>query len=82
MRNHTPFVHMKINVKVIPSAKKNELKQENELFKVYLTAPALEGKANTALIKFLAKYFKARPAAIEVLKGLKSRHKVVNINGI
>lgn len=73
------FLCMKINVKVIPSAKKNDLKQENELYKVYLTAPAVDGKANTALIKFLAVYFKVRPSSIEILKGLKTRHKIVNI---
>ena len=82
MRNHTPFVYMKIHIKVIPQAKKNDLKQENDVFKVYLTAPAQEGRANEALIDFLADYFKVRRSAIEILKGLKTRNKVVNINGI
>jgi uncharacterized protein (TIGR00251 family) len=73
---------MKLTIKVTPGAKKNEFKQEGDLIKVYLTAPAVEGKANEALIKFLAEYFQVRNSAIEILKGLKSRHKVVNIIGI
>ncbi len=73
---------MKIIVKVIPGAKKNEFKQEEDLVKIYLKAPALEGKANVALIKFLADYFEVRSSSIEILKGLKSRHKIVSIEGI
>jgi uncharacterized protein len=73
---------MKITVKVMPQAKTNDLKHEGDLFKVYLTAPAVDGKANAALIKFLAEYFQVRTSAIEILKGLKSRQKIVNIVGI
>lgn len=73
---------MKITIKVIPGAKKNDLKQEGDTVKVYLTAPPVDGKANDALIKFLAEHYHVRPSAIEILKGLKSRHKVVNIESI
>jgi len=73
---------MKISIKVTAGSRKNEYKQEGDLVKVHLTAPALEGRANAALIKFLAEHFKVRAADIEILKGLKSRHKIVNIIGI
>ena len=73
---------MKISIKVVPGAKKNELKNEGDMIKIYLSAPAVEGKANEALVRFLAEYFKVKASAIEILKGLKSRHKIVNINGI
>ena len=73
---------MKIAIKVTPGAKKNELKEEGELVKVYLTAPPIDGRANEALIRFLAQYFKVKACDIEILKGLKSRHKIVNIGNI
>jgi uncharacterized protein (TIGR00251 family) len=73
---------MKITVKVTPGARKNELKQEGSLTKVYLTAPPVDGKANAALVKFLAEHFCVKTSAIEILKGLKSRQKIVNIDGI
>ena len=73
---------MKLMLKVIPGAKKNELKQAEGLCKIYLTAPPVDGKANEALIKFLAEYYQVKQSAIEILKGLKSRHKIVNILGI
>ena len=73
---------MKIQVKVTPGAKNNLWKEEGDIIKIYLTAPALEGRANEALISFLAEHYGVKTAAIEILKGLKSRHKVVNIPGI
>jgi len=73
---------MKLQVKVIPGAKKELWKEEAGMVKVYLTAPALEGRANEALICFLAEHFEVKKSAIQIVKGLKSRRKVVNILGI
>jgi uncharacterized protein len=73
---------MKISLKVIPGAKRNEWKQEGEGVKVYLNAPAVDGKANEALVKFLSLHYGVKAARIEIIKGLKSRHKVINIEGI
>jgi len=42
----------------------------------------LEGRANEALVEFLAEHFGVKRSAIEIVKGLKSRHKIVNILGI
>lgn len=71
---------MKMTVKVMPGAKKNLLKEEADGIKVYLTAPPVEGKANEALIEFLAEYYGARRSSIEIIKGLKSRNKIIIIN--
>lgn len=71
---------MKIDVKVIPRARKDLIKEEKGLLKVYLCAPASEGKANKALIKILAQHFKIPQSRVEIIKGLKSRHKTINIS--
>jgi len=73
---------MVIVLKVIPGARKDLLKEEHGQIKVYLTAPPLDGRANEALLRFLAGHFGVKPAAVTLIKGLKSRHKVVNIAGI
>ena len=73
---------MKIDIKVIPGAKKNLFRKEASLTKVYLTAPAQEGRANKALVEFLAEHFDLPKANIEIIKGLKSRTKTINIWGI
>lgn len=71
---------MRIEVKVVPGAKKNLWKEEAGHYKVYLHAPAVEGKANQALIDFLAEHFSVKKTQVEIIKGLKSRHKTVIIN--
>lgn len=73
---------MKIDIKVIAGAKRNVVKQEEGRWKAYLTAPAVEGKANKALAELLAEYFKVRKSQIEITKGLKSPHKTITIESI
>ncbi len=73
---------MIIDIKVIPGARKNSFKEESGRIKVHLTAPALDGRANAALLGFLAGHFDVRPARVEIIKGLKSRNKVVSINDL
>ena len=70
---------MLLNVKVIPHAKQNKIMEEKSGLKVYLTAPPVEGKANAALIDFLSEYFQVKRRQIQIIKGEKSRNKVVEI---
>ena len=70
---------MILEVRVMPGAKKNLLKAEAGGIKVYLTAPPVDGRANEALVDFLAQYYAIRASRIEIIKGLKSRNKVINI---
>jgi len=73
---------MKINVKVIPNAAKNEivLISENN-YKIKVSSPPSDGKANTALIKLLADYFKVPKKAVNIKTGMSSRKKIIEING-
>ncbi len=73
---------MILDIKVIPGAKKNSFKEESGRVKVHLTAPALDGRANAALVAFLATHFDVRSSHIEIIKGLRSRNKVVSINDV
>ena len=70
---------MILEVRVIPGAKKNALREEAGAVKVYLTAPPVDGRANEALVDFLAGHFAVRRSRIEIIKGLKSRNKLINI---
>jgi uncharacterized protein len=73
---------MKIDIKVISGAKSARIKQEDGRWKVYVTAPAVEGKANKAVIDLLAEYFGVKKSRIEIIKGLKSPVKTISIEGI
>jgi uncharacterized protein (TIGR00251 family) len=48
--------------------------------KLAITAPPVDGKANSHLIKFLAKQFKVAKGQVALLKGETGRHKVLSID--
>lgn len=71
---------MKLAVKVIPNAKKTEVvSYENETLKIRLNAPPVDGKANDALIKFLAKLWDVKKSEIKILRGETGRNKVLEV---
>ena len=68
-----------INVRVIPNAKKNEVKKFGSGYKVYLTAPPVEGKANKLLLKVLAEELGVKKSQLSIARGMNSRDKVISI---
>ncbi|MCL4560417.1 MAG: DUF167 domain-containing protein [Chloroflexi bacterium] len=70
-----------IAVKVTPRARKNEITDilDNGTVKIRLTAPPIEGKANEALIHFLAETLGIAPTLIEIVAGASGRDKLVSI---
>jgi len=50
--------------------------------KIKLRAPAVEGKANAALIRFLAEQLKLPRHAIALQRGHRSRDKLIRIDGL
>ena len=71
---------MKYTIKVIPKSSKNKIVEEKDGFlKIKLRAVPEKGKANTELIKFLAKYFKTAKSNIKIIKGETKRNKIVEI---
>jgi hypothetical protein len=70
-------------VKVVPRAGKNQIAGiEGEAVKIRLNAPPVEGRANDALIEFLARILGVRRAQIEIVSGRASRRKVVRVRGV
>ena len=77
--NHTTAI---ITVRVTPNAKKNCLSlRPDGTFQVRITAPATEGKANKSLLKYLGKITGVRASRISIVKGEKSRNKVLLFDG-
>jgi uncharacterized protein (TIGR00251 family) len=70
---------MKIQVKVKPNAKTEEVSQEGDSFIVKVKEPPKEGKANQAVIKLLAQHFGVPKSQVRILSGLRSRNKVIEI---
>ncbi|MDD5504193.1 MAG: DUF167 domain-containing protein [Candidatus Omnitrophica bacterium] len=72
---------MKFSVKVQPRASRDEVKQcPGSDYKVYLKAAPVDGKANEALVRVIAGYFKARRSDVRIVSGFNSRKKVIEIN--
>ena len=72
-----------IRVHVVPNAKIDKVVGEHAgAIKIRLRAPAVEGKANAALVDFLAKRLKVPVRRIVLLRGHKSRDKLVRIDGL
>lgn len=70
---------MRYNIKVVPNAKQNKLVEEPSRLKVYLTAPPVDGKANKALVAFLAEHFGVKRSAVRIVRGETGREKVIEI---
>ena len=71
-----------LKVYLQPKSSKNEVVGAyRDGIKVKVTAPPVEGKANEALIRFLAKEFGTPPSCIEIIRGLHSREKTLRISG-
>ena len=72
-----------IAVKVIPRASKNRIVGiEGDAVKIRLNAPPVEGKANDALIAFLADALGMHRTQIEIVMGHTSRRKIVRVRGV
>ncbi len=73
-----------LHVRVQAGARKNEITEilDDGTIKIHLTAPAVEGKANHALIKFLSKVLKVKMSSIEILGGIRSKDKLITITNI
>ena len=70
-------------VRVQPRASKDEIAGEmGGALKVRLRAPALEDRANEALVEFLAELLKTPKAAVRILSGHHSRSKRVEVRGV
>jgi uncharacterized protein (TIGR00251 family) len=72
-----------LTVRVQPRASKDEVAGVMEGgLKVRLCAPAVENRANEALIEFLASLLKTAKSAVRIQSGEHSRTKRVEIRGV
>ncbi|MBN1959574.1 MAG: YggU family protein [Deltaproteobacteria bacterium] len=72
-----------LDVLIAPRASRNRIMgvHDNRL-KIQLTAPPVDGKANDALIRFLAESLAISRAQIEIVGGATNRRKTVRLSGI
>jgi uncharacterized protein (TIGR00251 family) len=71
-----------LELHVQPGASRSEFAgRHGERIKIRLAARAVDGKANEALIEFLAAHYNVPRRCVRIVSGLKSRQKRVVIDG-
>lgn len=71
-----------LTLHIQPGAKKTEVAGlHGKALKIRLAAPPVDGKANEALIKFIADTLRLPKSAVSLKSGQSSRHKVLEIVG-
>lgn len=70
-----------LTVRITPRASRNEISEilNDGTVKIRLTAPPVEGKANAALVEFLAGVMGIPASRIEIVAGNTGRDKLVSI---
>ena len=71
-----------LTLHIQPGAKKTEFAGlHGDALKIRLAAPPVDGKANDALIKFVAETLKLPKSAVNLKSGQTSRRKVLEVSG-
>src|SRR4051812_41488749 len=71
-----------IAIRVVPNARANRIEQaEDGTLRLRLHAPAVEGKANEAVRRFIAERLSAPRHTVQILSGEHSRSKVIAVEG-
>jgi uncharacterized protein (TIGR00251 family) len=73
----TDFLMITLNVH--PSSTQKKILITEHAFDIYVKEPPDKGKANKAVIKFLAKYFDVPSSSFSIIKGHKSKIKILTV---
>ncbi len=73
----------RIDIQVQPNSKRNEIVgYKDNILKIKIAAPPVEGKANKLLIDFLSKVLALKKSQIKIERGETARRKGVALAGI
>lgn len=77
-REHSAAVTF--SVRVVPRASRSEIAGlQDGVLRIRIAAPPVDGAANRELVKYLSKRLKVPPAAVTLVAGTNSKHKIVSI---
>ncbi len=70
----------RLKLRIVPNAKRGEVVGEyGDAVKVKVAAPAVEGKANEALLEFIAEKLQVHRRDLTLVSGEKSRDKLIEV---
>ena len=73
---------MKISAHFKPNSRHREevVTNDDGSLTIYTKAPAIEGRANLASVKLLAKHFSVAPSKVKLMRGTASKYKVFEVD--
>jgi uncharacterized protein (TIGR00251 family) len=72
-----------LKVKLIPRSSRNQIAgNDGDTYRIKITAPPVEGKANQALIDYIAELLKVPRGSVQIVSGKSSRQKTLLIDGL
>lgn len=76
-------MHAQLSVRLQPRASRDELVGVRDgVLVARVSAPPVDGRANAALCKLIARAAGVAPSRVSVVRGLTARDKVVRVEGI
>jgi uncharacterized protein (TIGR00251 family) len=76
-------VNARVRLRVVPNARKSEVAGvHGDAIKVKIAAPALDGRANEALLEFIAAKLGVARREVALVSGEKSRDKTIAVDGL
>ncbi len=78
-----PTIEVRISVRLTPRAARDQIAGwQDDVLRVRVTAPPVDGEANEALVRLLAKTLGVPKSAVGIVSGAKARDKIVGIAGL
>jgi uncharacterized protein (TIGR00251 family) len=72
-----------LTVRLQPRARRDEVVGERDgVIVIRVTAPPVDGKANAALCRLIAKKAGVAPSRVEIVRGHGAREKVIRVEGV
>lgn len=72
----------RVAVRLTPRASAEAITVEGETLRVRVTAPPVDGRANTALVRLLAKRLRVARGDVRIVSGPTARQKLVEVAGL
>jgi uncharacterized protein (TIGR00251 family) len=73
-------VRMRVYAKVIPRSSRNKIEKISEgEYKVWVTAPPVDNKANEMLIQVLSEHFSVPKSSFNIIGGKTAKTKIIDV---
>ena len=72
---------VRVQLRVHPGARRQRVEWVDNVLHVWVTAPAVEGAANSAMVRAVARWTGRPPSAVRLVAGSRGRTKLVDVEG-